>query len=87
MAQPQPSPGTGRGFPVRELVAMVETATEKAKTKLKELQESSGGDISITTMFEMQMEMNVLSQLSEVATSVVAASHQAITKMASVMRQ
>ncbi len=39
-------------------------------------------DISIAEMFEMQMLMNHLSQLSEMSTNVVAASNQAIVMMA-----
>ena len=64
-----------------DLVNTISTATAAVKDKLGEMS-SSGGSISIVDMFQMQMLMNKLSQLSEMSTSVVSASNSAIASMA-----
>lgn len=69
------------GFSVRDLFSLVNTATVSAKAKLLEIQQRRSA-ISIGDMFEMQMLMNHLSQLSEMSTSVVSASNTAISAMA-----
>jgi len=69
------------GFSVKDLFSIVNNATVSAKTKLLEIQ-SRRSSISIGDMFEMQMLMNHLSQLSEMSTNVVAASNNAISSMA-----
>ncbi len=56
-------------------------ATEEIKKKLEELHRQPD-QISISQMFEMQMLMNRLSQLSEMSSSVLAASNSAIASMA-----
>jgi len=75
--------GTGiqSGFGVQTLFAVVNNATVSAKTKLLEIQNRRSA-ISIGDMFEMQMLMNHLTQLSEMANSVVSASNSAIASMA-----
>lgn len=75
------SPTGQSGFSVRDLFSLVNTATASAKAKLLEIQ-SRRSAISIGDMFEMQMLMNHLSQLSEMSTSVVSASNTAISAMA-----
>lgn len=69
------------GFSVNVLFGIINDATISAKTKLLEIQ-SRRSSISIGDMFEMQMLMNHLSQLSEMATGVVSASNTAIMSMA-----
>lgn len=69
------------GFDVTRLFSLVNTATLSAKAKLDEIQLRRSA-ISIGDMFEMQMLMNHLSQLSEMSTSVVSASNTAISSMA-----
>ena len=69
------------GFEVQSLFKTVHDATISAKAKLLEIKARRSA-ISIGDMFEMQMLMNHLSQLSEMATSVVSASHSAISRMA-----
>ena len=75
--------GTNRqsGFQVQALFGLLTNATISAKTKLLEIQ-SRRSSISIGDMFEMQMLMNHLAQLSEMATGVVSASNSAIMSMA-----
>ncbi len=73
--------GIHEGFSVRDLFGLVNDATVSAKTKL-ELIKSRRSAISIGDMFEMQMLMNHLSQLSEMSTSVISASNSAISLMA-----
>lgn len=74
--------GAGQsGFSVTDLFSLVNTATASAKAKLLQIQ-SRASAISIGDMFEMQMLMNHLSQLSEMSTSVVSASNTAIASMA-----
>ena len=69
------------GFSVDVLFHAVHDATLSAKTKLSEIK-NRRSTISIGDMFEMQMLMNHLSQLSEMSTNVVAAANQAISMMA-----
>ena len=63
------------------LLEQVARQTEAVRNKLDELR-GMGDQISIVDMFEMQMLMNKLSQLSEMSTSVISASNAAIASMA-----
>lgn len=69
------------GFNVGVLFSLVNDATISAKAKLAEIK-SRRSAISIGDMFEMQMLMNHLAQLSEMSTAVVSACNAAITSMA-----
>lgn len=69
------------GFNVNFLIGVVNDATISAKQKL-EILKARRSSISIADMFDMQMLMNHLSQLSEMSTSVVSASNTAISSMA-----
>lgn len=68
------------GFQVKDLFQMINDMVVEAKTKLAKMKEN-GEKINIGDMLEMQMLMNKLSQSSEMATSVVSATHQAISGM------
>lgn len=70
-----------RGFDVKFLFQVLNDATKSAMTKLGAIKNRRSA-ISIGDMFEMQMLMNHLSQLSEMSTAVVSASNQAIQGMA-----
>jgi len=69
------------GFNVKALFSIINAATVSAKAKLSTIQGRRSA-ISIGDMFEMQMLMNHLSQLSEMSTSIVSASNTAIASMA-----
>ncbi|MBA3720900.1 MAG: DUF5407 family protein [Parachlamydiaceae bacterium] len=69
------------GFNLRYLLDIVNDATVSAKAKLAILK-SRRSSISIADMFDMQMLMNHLSQLSEMSSSVVGAANGAIQSMA-----
>lgn len=69
------------GFSVGALFSVVNNAVTSAKAKLIEIQQNRSS-VSIGDMFEMQMLMNHLSQLSEMASNVVSASNTAIGSMA-----
>lgn len=69
------------GFVVGNLFQIVNDATLSAQAKLKIIQ-SKRSAVSIADMFEMQMLMNHLSQLSEMSTNVISASNAAIQSMA-----
>lgn len=69
------------GFDVDFLLDIVNDATLSAKKKL-EIMKAKKSAISITDMFEMQMLMNHLSQLSEMSTSVISAAHSSVMSMA-----
>jgi len=75
--------GSGKqsGFNVQALFSVVNNAVVSAKNKLLYIQQNRSS-ISIGDMFEMQMLMNHLSQISEMATSIVNASNSAIADMA-----
>lgn len=64
------------GFDVGDLFKLINDSTISAKTKLQDIKDNKSA-ISIADMFEMQMLMNHLSQLSEMAANVVVASHTA----------
>ena len=68
------------GFSVENLFKAVEASTVSAKVKLKQIGLRRSA-ISILDMFEMQMLMNHLSQISEMSTSVVSAANSAIQSM------
>lgn len=69
------------GFGIQTLFKVIHDATISAKTKLLEIK-NRRSSISIGDMFEMQMLMNHLSQLSEMSTAIVSASNSAIASMA-----
>lgn len=81
MAFPFQSEQVRSGFSVDFLIQLVNDATVSAKTKLEQIK-SRRSAVSIADMFDMQMLMNHLSQLSEMSTSVVNASNTAIGSMA-----
>lgn len=74
-------PAKQRAFVVKDLFKLVNDATESAKAKLAIIKARKSA-ISIADMFEMQMLMNHLSQLSEMSTNVVSAANAAISSMA-----
>ena len=69
------------GFQIETLLKVVSDATIDARTKIDDIK-NRADEISIGDMFDMQMLMNRLSQLSEMSTSVVNASNSAISSMA-----
>ena len=64
-----------------DLTAQISAADQQVQDKLAAMQ-AKGDSVSITDMFEMQMLMNTLSQLSEMSSAVVAASNSAVASMA-----
>jgi hypothetical protein len=69
------------GFAIQDLLAIVSEQTTNAQNKIAQISDR-GDDISIGDMFDMQMLMNRLSQLSEMSTSVVNATNSSIASMA-----
>jgi hypothetical protein len=69
------------GFSVKDLFTIINDAVQQAAQKLQEIKQNTTG-VNIGDMFEMQMLMNHLAQLSEMSTSVVSASNTAINSMA-----
>jgi len=63
------------------LAQIVDEQTKKVQEKIRTLKDK-GDEISIGEMFELQMAMNRLAQLSEASTQVVGASHGALIAMA-----
>jgi hypothetical protein len=73
--------GAQSGFSVKALFTLINNATVSAAAKLSAIQ-ARKSSVSIGDMFEMQMLMNHLSQLSEMATNVVSASNSVMSDMA-----
>jgi len=73
--------GVQTGFNVSDLFSLVNDATISAKTKLLQIKAQKSA-ISIGDMFEMQMLMNHLAQLSEMSSNIVSAANQAVQSMA-----
>ncbi len=68
------------GFAMTVLSDLVQGATADAKTKLATLQ-NEGSTVSIANMFDMQLLMNRLSQLSEMSSTVMSAAHTTFNSM------
>ena len=68
-------------FKLDELISTVQDAIEEVKTKIDDIKNNTES-ISIGDMFEMQMMMNNLAQLSEMSTNVVSSTHSAVPSMA-----
>lgn len=72
---------SGGALGLKVLSTIVENASVSAKTKLAAISNSKSS-VSIADMFDLQMLMNQLSQLSEMSTAVISASNSAIQSMA-----
>jgi hypothetical protein len=70
-----------QGISLSILLGVINDATVSAKAKLDQMQ-ARRSSISIADMFDMQMLMNHLSQLSEMSTSVVSAANTSVGSMA-----
>jgi hypothetical protein len=70
----------------RDLSVIVGTATLDVQKKLESIK-AKGDNINIIDMFELQMKMNRLSQLSEMSTSIMSAANSAISSMARNVKQ
>lgn len=68
-------------FEMEELSNIIEENMKVVKDQLDKIR--SNPEISIGEMFQMQMLMNHMNQLSEMCASIVAASNQAIQSAAS----
>lgn len=75
------NPQPREGFSMEGLVQIVSNATISAKNKLNIIKNNKSS-ISIADMFDMQMLMNHLSQLSEMSSAVVQASNQSLMGIA-----
>lgn len=85
-AEPLTSPGQAyfaskKGVSFSALVAAIEDLTASAKSKIATIR-SKRSAMSIADMFDLQMAMNRLSQLSEMSTSVISAMNSSIASMA-----
>ena len=67
---------------MKELFALVNDSVKKAKTQLQKISDKGQDNVSIGDVFEMQFLMNQLSELCDMASNTVAASHAAIVGMA-----
>lgn len=64
------------GIDIGSFVELLKSLTEKVKGKVNELKGKENG-ASIADMFDLQLEMNHLSQMSETSTQLASAMHQA----------
>jgi len=76
---------TKKGLSFSALVSAIEDLTATAKSKIAMIR-SKRSAMSIADMFDLQMAMNRLSQLSEMSTSVISSMNSAITSMAKNVR-
>jgi len=75
-----------KGLNFEGLMKALNNAVHSAETKLKNIQ-ANEDDVSLGSMFEMQMVMNKMSQMSEMTTQTVSASHSAIISMTRNLKQ
>lgn len=73
--------GQQPGFDFSPLVELIADATTDAKNELDTIKGRTSA-ISIADMFQMQMMMNHLSQMSEMSTAVINAANSATVSMA-----
>jgi len=74
-------PGTGEAsFDLLQLIALVNQVSNDAKQKLNSISQQTSS-VSIGDMFSMQMLMNHLSQMGEMASSVVSAINTAFSNL------
>lgn len=66
---------------IENLFDFVSSQSNVVNSKLEQIK-AAGSQISISDMFELQIKMNRLSQLSEMSTSVVSAANSSIMSMA-----
>ena len=66
---------------MEDLIDVVQEAVDGVQLKIQQIRNNQES-ISIADMFEMQMMMNNLAQLSEMSTNVVSSMHTAIQSMA-----
>ncbi len=66
------------GINLSSLKAVLNAAAAAVKSKLQEIKSTPPDEISIAQMFEMQLLMNRLAQLSEMATNLASTLHTAI---------
>jgi hypothetical protein len=76
-----PTISADTSFSIANLTSVVADAATQAQAQLQAMQ-SNGESISVVDMFQMQMLMNQLSQISEMATNVVSASNSAMMSIA-----
>lgn len=69
------------GIDLSGLISVINDRTNTVKSKLDEIK-SRSSSTSIGDMFDLQILMNSLSQMSEAATSVTSASNSAVASMA-----
>jgi hypothetical protein len=72
---------TGDGLELESLIKVVQEGVDAVKAKIAIIQNNKD-TVSIGDMFEMQMIMNNLAQLSEMATNTVSSFHTATQSMA-----
>lgn len=66
-----------KGISLNFIFTMLSTATKRVTDQLSEMEKNTS-TVGVLEMFKMQIVMNQLSQLSEMSTNVLSASHQAI---------
>jgi hypothetical protein len=70
-----------RSYDMSVLVQLIDTLSAQGKNKIDTIR-VTGDNISIADMFDMQMNMNHLAQMSEMFTSIVNATNTAVMAMA-----
>lgn len=67
------------------LIDLIDVLSTQAKEKIDDIAQR-GDNISIADMFDMQMDMNHLSQMSEMSSSIVMSTNQSIMSIAKNIR-
>lgn len=68
------------GFAFAPLADMINDLTNQVKQKIVDMRENQD-TMSIADMFDLQMAMNKLSQMSELSTTVLAEANKAISRI------
>ena len=81
LSNPGSTGGTANLFNWGDLVRIIANATTSAQNMLQTIS-GRGSNVSIADMFNMQILMNNLSQLSEMTTAIVSAANTSVQAMA-----
>lgn len=82
MANPDQFTGSNvrEGIKVKQLFSSITNATSEVEKKIEHVK-NNNQEVCVADMFEMQLLMNKLSQLSDMSSSVVAGMHQCTSSM------
>lgn len=75
-------PGSDASFNINKMLKILDTKIENVKSQLNKLETSTGGTVDLGTMFQMQFQMQLLSQYLETVSNTLTAINTEMINMA-----